>query len=73
MEPAVDVAKARRVHMRVDLGRPDVGVPEQLLYRAYVRAVLEHVRGEAVPENVRRYPLRRDEHQTPLYGKPQAR
>ena len=60
MEPAVDVAKARRVHMRVDLCRPDVGMPEQLLYRAYVRAVLEHVRGEAVPENVRRYPLRRD-------------
>ena len=60
MESAVDVAKARRVHMRVDLCRPDVGVPEKLLYRAYVRAVLEHVRGEAVPENVRRYPLRRD-------------
>jgi len=57
MESAVDVAEARRVDMRVYLRRADVRMAEKLLDRADVRTVLEHVRGEAVPEDVRRNAL----------------
>ena len=57
MKSAVDVAEARRVDMSVYLRRADVRMAKKLLDRADVRAVLEHVRGKAVPENVRRNAL----------------
>ena len=60
MESAVDVPEARRVDVRIYLGRADVSMAKKLLDRADVRAVLEHVRGEAVPEDVRGNALRRD-------------
>ena len=53
----MDVAEARRVDMRVYLRRADVSMAEKLLDRADVRAMLKHVRGKAVPENVRRNAL----------------
>ena len=49
----VDVAEAGGVDMRVDLGRPDVGMSKKFLDGADIRAVRKHVRGEAVPEDVR--------------------
>ena len=57
---AVDVAEARGVDVRVDLGRADVGVAEKLLDGADVRAVRKHVRGEAVPEDMRGDAIRGD-------------
>ena len=51
----VDLAEASGIDMGVDLGRADVGMPEQLLNRPDVRPVGEHVRGEAVPQHVRRH------------------
>lgn len=41
-------------HMRVYHRCADVGVSEQFLHGAYVRTVLQHVRGERVPERVHR-------------------
>ena len=38
--------------MRVDLGRRQALVPEQFLHSANVRAGIEHVRRETVPERV---------------------
>ena len=60
MESAVDVPEARRIDMGVYLRRADVSMAEKLLYRTDVRAVLEHVRGEAMPEDVRGHALWRD-------------
>ena len=56
----VDVAEAGRVDMRVYLRRADVRMTEKLLNRADVGAVLKHVRGEAVAEDMRGNALRRD-------------
>src|SRR5205085_4972127 len=41
-------------HVGVNLRGGETGVPEQLLNRAQVRAILQEVRGEAVPQRVRR-------------------
>ena len=46
--------------VRVDRGRRDVGMPEQQLHDAQVRAVVEEVRGEGVAQDVRRDRRRRD-------------
>ena len=40
------------VKVCVDLGRRDIGVPQQLLHAAQVMAGFEQVRGERVPEQV---------------------
>ncbi len=45
-------------HVRVDLGRADVGVAEHLLHDAQVRAALEQVRRERVAQHVRRQLVR---------------
>src|SRR5688572_9951843 len=45
-------------NMRVDLGRPEVRVPEHLLDAAQVRAPFEQVRGERVTEETRVDPFR---------------
>jgi hypothetical protein len=38
--------------MRVDLGRLDVLVPQQILHRAYVVTVLQQVRGEGMTTGI---------------------
>ena len=40
-------------HVRVALGRPEIGVTEHLLHRAEIGAALEEVRREGVTEEVR--------------------
>ena len=45
-------------HMGVDLRRRNVGMAEQLLDHAQVRAVLQQVRGEGMAQDVRRERLR---------------
>src|ERR1041384_720368 len=54
MKPVVRVLQTTLVDMRVDLGRRDIDVPEHLLDDAQVTAVFQQVRGEAVPQCVRR-------------------
>src|SRR5216683_2628096 len=46
------------VDVRVQLGGGEVRVAQHFLHGAQVRAALEQVRRERVPEGVRRYPLR---------------
>ena len=43
--------------VRVDLGRRDIGVPEQHLHHAQVGAVIEQVGGERMAQGVRGDPL----------------
>ena len=49
----MDFAEAIAGHVRVNLGGADAGVAEQFLDDAQVRAVLQQMRREAVPEHVR--------------------
>ena len=49
----MDFTETGRVDMRVDLGRADVRVAEQLLDGANVGAMREHVGRETVPEDMR--------------------
>ena len=56
----VDFSEPCRVHMGVDLGSAYIGMSEELLYHTDIRAVGQHVRSEAMPQDVRRYPVRRD-------------
>src|SRR5918994_3188035 len=42
-------------HMGVDLRRRNVGVAEQLLHRAEIRAVLQEMAGKGVADHMRRY------------------
>lgn len=53
MVAAVDFTEAGGVDVGVDLGSGDVGVSEHLLDGADVGAMGEHMRGEAVSEDVR--------------------
>lgn len=39
----------------IDLRRRDIGMPKQLLDRSQIGAAIQHVRGEAMPEGVRRH------------------
>ena len=43
----------RSIDVGVDLGRPDVGMTEQILDDSKVGPALNEMRGEAVPEHVR--------------------
>ena len=56
----MDFTETGRVDMRVDLGRADVRVAEQLLDGANVGAMREHVGRETVPEDMRRSEMSRD-------------
>ena len=58
MRVAIYVHEVRRVDRGVDLGRTQAGMAEQFLQRAQVGATAEQMGGEAVPERVRRGPLR---------------
>ena len=49
-----DLAKPPPGHVRVDLRGGNVGVPQHDLHAAQVRAALHQVRGETVPDHVRR-------------------
>ena len=49
--------KVSAVHMCIDLSRRDVRVSQHLLNGNEVGSTLEKMRGEAVPERVRRNPL----------------
>ena len=53
----VDFGETRRVDVRVNLRRADVGVPQQFLNRPDVRSVGQHVRGKAMAQDMRGYPL----------------
>ena len=44
-------------HVRVDLGRRDVGMTEQALHGAKVRAAVEQMTGEGMTQHVRRHAL----------------
>ena len=54
METFVDFKQTGAGHMGINLGGADAGVAEQFLDDPQVGAVLEQVRGKAVPEHVRR-------------------
>ena len=47
-------------HVGVNLGRRDVGVAEQILDDAQIRAVLQEMAREGVAQHMRADPLRRD-------------
>ena len=55
MVPAMHRPQALRRDVGVDLGRADVGVPEQRLHDAQVRAAPEQVGREGVAQRVRRH------------------
>src|SRR5437867_10488252 len=55
MVPAVNLAQARRAHVRVDLGRADVRVTEKGLHDAQVGAPVEEMRREGVAQRVGRH------------------
>jgi hypothetical protein len=52
VRPGVDFAQGPDRHFRINLRGVQSGVPEQLLDQADVRAVLKHVGGAAVAEQV---------------------
>ena len=52
METAMDIPQPFLVDVRVDLRRRDVGVAEQLLDDAQVRAVAEQMCGEGMAQEV---------------------
>ena len=53
MKAPMDVLEPLLVHMRVDLRRGDIGVAEHLLDHPEIGAVVQQVRGEGVPQQVR--------------------
>ncbi len=53
MVPFVDFAQAVLGHMGVDLGGGQVAVTKQQLHHAQVRAMIEQMRGEGVPQCMR--------------------
>lgn len=54
IQGAADSPAAHPEHVRVDHGRGDIGMAEQLLHCADVTPALQQVRREAVPQRVRR-------------------
>ena len=54
MELLVNTAQVFPINMRIDLGGRDVDVAEHLLDRTEVRPTLEQVRGEGMPQRMRR-------------------
>ena len=58
MRPCVDLPDALARQVRVQLRGGDAGMAQQLLDHAQVRAALEQVRGETMPQRVRRHTRR---------------
>ena len=54
MKALVHLAQTLAADVRVYLGGADVGMPQQLLNDAQVRAMLEQMRRKTVPQHVRR-------------------
>ena len=52
MGAVIDLREVLEVEVGVDLGGADVGVAEQLLYRAQITAGFEHVTGEGVTQHM---------------------
>src|SRR5574337_1721816 len=52
MRRVVHLGQVLEIQVGVDLGGGNVGVAEQLLYRAQVAGGFQHVAGEGVPEQV---------------------
>ncbi len=65
VELPVHGVKPFRVHMGVDLGRADGGMPQHFLDGADGRPVGEQVGRERVPENVREHPVGGDARERP--------
>ena len=53
MEPVVGFFQPLLINMGVDLRRRDIGVPEHFLDDTEIAAIIEQMRGEAVPKRVR--------------------
>src|SRR3989338_1140896 len=53
MELLVYPFQARTLDMRVDLRRRDVRMPQKLLHHAQIGAILQKMRGERMPQNMR--------------------
>ena len=54
MKLPMDLPQPIPRHVRVNLRRADIRVPEQFLDHSQIGAVLEQVRRETVPQHVRR-------------------
>src|SRR5688572_21078434 len=54
---AVHVAEVLELDVRLDLRGRDVGVAEQLLHRGQIRAALQQMRRERMPQCMRRHAL----------------
>ena len=52
MRPGIDLSQAVNAHFRINLGSIEPGVTEHLLDKTYVRAVVMHMGGATVPEEV---------------------
>ena len=60
MVPRVQLLQPLARDVRIDRRRRDVGMPEQELHDAQIRAVIEQVGRERMPQGVRRQVRRRD-------------
>jgi len=52
MKFSVNVTQPVSRHVRINFGRADICVAEQFLDHAQIRAMLQQVRGETVPQHV---------------------
>ena len=50
-------AQPRALHVGIDLGRRDIGVPQHLLHASQVGAVIEQMAGERVAQHMGRQKL----------------
>ena len=72
-------ANERAINVRIDLGGGDIGVTQDVLYHAQIRAAFKHMRGERMAQGVRMEILHPDSHtgsrhdaENALTGKPTA-
>lgn len=49
----MDLGKARGIDVRIDLRGADIRMTQQFLNRPNIRPMRKHVRGGAMPENMR--------------------
>ena len=60
MQVAHQALEAFLDHMRINLGRRNIGVTEQRLHDAQIRAVMQQVRRECVTQHMRTDEARRE-------------
>jgi hypothetical protein len=63
---SVNLLESMTLHMRVDLGRSNIGVPQHRLNGSEIGASLEQMRGKRMSEHVRRDRLRNPGASCPL-------